>query len=479
MDRDGITSNEDMTVWTMKLREDAVFQDGTPITAADFKAYWEHGAKPENIVAWGGASLSLDAIAGWEELMAGDATEAEGLFAVDDHTLEITTAVPFPTWPLFMATWHVGTSKLDQVLAGESWGNAPIGAGPFSLIYDPETGLTELTRVDLVGRHWNSPHARPIIERLVLPNIEDEQVRLIMFENGELDVMSIGRETYEAALGPGHPFHPFVYESPYGGLSFIKMGIDWDPLGDPLLRKALAHGQDMESIVRTVWGPTATHARGLISSLMPCRNPEASYQPYDPDLARLMLAASWYLKRDNPPPLMIDLHRPDMFEMGVAMREYWKDNLGIELDILKLETYTPLREGFQFYRTASAPWKYPEEGRREGSQFYRTSLESWIPDPSPLVESLVRHIYYIRPHFLVEDHNAVALFEYARSLPLDHPDRCETFQAIEEEYLDRAFSIPIREVDPVRWVVQPWLRGFESTFNQDFNTLTTAYVVRH
>ena len=44
-----ITSNDDLTVWTMKLREDAVFQDGTPITAADFKAYWEHGAKPENI----------------------------------------------------------------------------------------------------------------------------------------------------------------------------------------------------------------------------------------------------------------------------------------------------------------------------------------------------------------------------------------------------------------------------------------------
>ena len=42
----GMTSNEEMTIWTMKLREDAVFQDGTPITAADFQAYWEHGAKP-------------------------------------------------------------------------------------------------------------------------------------------------------------------------------------------------------------------------------------------------------------------------------------------------------------------------------------------------------------------------------------------------------------------------------------------------
>ena len=49
-----------------------MFQDGTPITASDFKAYWEHGAKPENIVAWRGASLTLEAIAGWEELMAGD-----------------------------------------------------------------------------------------------------------------------------------------------------------------------------------------------------------------------------------------------------------------------------------------------------------------------------------------------------------------------------------------------------------------------
>ena len=66
-----ITSNDDMTVWTMKLREDAVFQDGTPITAADFKAYWEHGAKPENRVNWGGASLTLDDIMGRDSFGGG------------------------------------------------------------------------------------------------------------------------------------------------------------------------------------------------------------------------------------------------------------------------------------------------------------------------------------------------------------------------------------------------------------------------
>ncbi len=72
-----------------------------------------------------------------------------------------------------------------------------------------------------------------------------------------------------------------------------------------------------------------------------------------------------------------------------------------------------------------------------------------------------------------------ALVKYARSLPFDHPERCAAFQAIEQEYPDKVYMIPIREVDAVRWVVQPWLRGFESTFNLDFNTLSTAYVAKH
>ena len=131
-----ITPNDDMPVWTMKLREDAVFQDGTPSTAAYFKAYWEHGAKPENIPAWGGASLTLVRIDGWKELMAGEVAEARGLRVVDDHTLEMEAVVhtillynwPVVTWPLYMAAWHVGISKPEQVQSDENWGNAPIGA---------------------------------------------------------------------------------------------------------------------------------------------------------------------------------------------------------------------------------------------------------------------------------------------------------------------------------------------------------------
>ena len=54
-----------------------------------------------------------------------------------------------------------------------------------------------------------------------------------------------------------------------------------------------------------------------------------------------------------------------MVAMGVAIKEYWKDNLGVELDVLKRESGMP---------------------KREASQFYRISLGSWIPDPIQIVK---------------------------------------------------------------------------------------------
>jgi len=155
------TVNDAGDTYTIKLRDDAVFQDGTPITAADFKAYWEHGAKPENIVAWGGASLSLGDIKGWEELRAGDVTEAEGLRVIDDQTLEVTTAIPFPTWPLSMASWHTGISKLDQVLSDEEWFTHPIAAGPYTWTTDPDSKRWEA--VADVSEFWGpSPNIKKV-----------------------------------------------------------------------------------------------------------------------------------------------------------------------------------------------------------------------------------------------------------------------------------------------------------------------------
>ena len=306
-----------------------------------------------------------------------------------------------------------------------------------------------------------------------------------MFENGELDVVMIDKES----LGPGlpplgktavtgdvmridtvfheaavDPNHPLLYVSPHDGLHFIFLDIwRFDPLWDPRVRQALAHGQDMERIVSALWGPTATHAKCLISSAMPCHAQNPHYQPYDPDLARQQLSDSTYGSVDLT--LRIDLYRPDMVAMGVAMKEYWKDNLGVELDVLRLESGAA-RRGGDWLGLESPP-------------LARTGWSSWIPDPIQIFSELTRYPSITGWSCVLPACHLDALVEYARSQPMDDPDRRAAFQELQQEYLESAFIIPIREVDGGRWLVQPWLRGFESTFNRDFNTLTTAYVARH
>ena len=453
--------NEDMTVWTVKLREDAVFQDGTPITAADFKAYWEHGGRPTNLLLL--PSLTASAghiIKGWEEFRARDATEAEGLVVIDDHTLEVTTTIPFPSWPLWMAVWYTGISKLDQVLSDEEWFTHPIGAGPYKWTTDRYTSQF-VAQAD-VAEFWGPS---PNIKTLRGLNVTDDKVKLIMFENGELDLMTIDSATYKAALDQTHPFNPLLKVTSYGGLWYIRNRIDMAPLEDLQVRRALAHGADMRRIVEAIWGPTETFATGLISPFIHCHDPNAEGHVYDPDLARQELAGSAYGSAEHLPTLLIDLHRPMMVDMGVALKEYWKDNLGVELNVLKRERGKP---------------------RRDASQFYRISLASWIPDPIQIVSNLttptkddppweIGALSDIPGGYPVLD----ALLEHARSLPLDDPERCAAFQAVEEEYMDKVYMMPIRWVGGVRWVVQPWVVGFESSANLDINTLPWMYILQH
>ena len=104
--------------------------------------------------------------------------------------------------------------------------------------------------------------------------------------------MSLDSATYEAALDPSHPFNPLLKSHPVRRPVVHQEQDRHGPAVRTLLvRKALAHGADMRSIVKAVWGPLPrTFATGLISPLIPCHNPDAPGHTYDPELARQELA---------------------------------------------------------------------------------------------------------------------------------------------------------------------------------------------
>jgi len=455
------TNNDDYSVWTIKLRDNAIFQDGTPITAADVKAYWEHGAKPENIVAWGGASLSLGNIKGWDELKAGDVSESEGLRVIDDLTLEITLSDPTAAWPMYMSAWHTGLSKLSQIDEVENPWAAPIGAGPMVVSWEPDTGATHsvaFNRAEAGRNQFWGPE--PILHEFRTLDVRDRAVQYTMFENAELSLIYLTDAMLDPIVSdPDHPYNKLLTHTNYPGFGFIKYKLDVKPMEDLLVRRALAHGFDMETSQKAVYGRRKQYARSMIPPGLPCYDPNAKGIDYDPELARQELADSTYVTAENLPSFFIDARNTDEMNLFVAMKEYWKDNLGIELDVRRLE------QG---------------QEPREGTPFGSHGLGSWIMDPANHMTSLTKRgtTESLTPRdggYPVID----ALMAHAKSLDLNDPDRCAAFLAVSVEWVDKVYGHPTGYGSGLNFLVQPWIVNFSGAPLIGFPQLPWMYVIKH
>jgi ABC-type transport system substrate-binding protein len=280
-----------------------------------------------------------------------------------------------------------------------------------------------------------------------------------MFDNGELDFNNLLSPAFGAASESDSPHNPFLYVSSYGGQAFFKNKLDIAPMEDLLVRRAMVHAVDWGTLVPAVYGRVTPYATSLISPTLPCHNPDAKGHVYDPTLAREEMATSSYGGPENLPPILMDIATKPHNITAQALKEYWKDNINLNLDLL-----------------ISAPGS----PRREGSQFNRASAGAWIPDAMMYVNMFTRtdSTSFLTP--LSDGYPILAaLADYARSLAPDDPDRCDALNAFSDEIYDKAYFMPLNFTVGVPWLVQPWLKGFKSTNNVDFQSLTTAYVVQH
>ena len=97
--------SEDGRTWTFQLREGLKFSDGHPLTAEDYVFALQRAATSGYDFAWywdfaGG-------IEGWNAVTSGDAeVDTLGIRAVDDLTIEVTTATPRPFLPSVVSLWY-------------------------------------------------------------------------------------------------------------------------------------------------------------------------------------------------------------------------------------------------------------------------------------------------------------------------------------------------------------------------------------
>ena len=264
----------DPLTWEIELRSGVRFHNGAVMDAAAVKASLERTIR---LSAAAAESLAIDRIV-----------------VKDEQNLTITTTAPRPTLPGLLTS--SGTAITDAAAADAAGEGNILNAGAFTGPYIPiEYILKErLTSVANDG-YWGGKPPLAGIDHIAIPDTNSRELAL---QAGDIDfAMNISPEGAEALAA-----HPEFRSQTAGiGTSVVMWWVNFEreTLADPLVRQAVAHAIDRESIAGLVApAGSGSFADYLLPEAM-ASCPGVSGPGFDPQRARDLLAQAGYADSDG------------------------------------------------------------------------------------------------------------------------------------------------------------------------------------
>jgi peptide/nickel transport system substrate-binding protein len=253
-------------IWRIRLREDACFHNGKPVTAAD-------------------VAYSISMCTG--NLQKALSKKIKNIKAVNEYGLEIQLEHDDPSF--ITALWGVEIIPDLGRHATLDLNDFPIGSGPFQFAGRDDDGSVILTAND------NYYNGRPAVDRVVfyyVPGREDSWVRLI---KGDTDIAgNLTVKNYEIIKQYAHRF--YFSKSFHNYYSILLYNTHHPLFGDPMVRRALTHAIDRDYIAKNILNEFAEVVAGPMGNWSPHRHPDLKPLVYDPTLAIQHLEkAGWKL----------------------------------------------------------------------------------------------------------------------------------------------------------------------------------------
>ncbi|PLR68957.1 MULTISPECIES: peptide ABC transporter substrate-binding protein [Bacillaceae] len=182
-------ANEEGTEYTIKIKEDAKWSNGDPVTANDFVFAWQRALNPDTGSAYG-PYMMMGKIKNAEALYNGKAKPEElGVKAEDEKTLVITLEKPIPFFKSLMAfpTFYPQNQKFVEEQAanfGKKSENLVFN-GPFAINGWEGPADTEWT-LEKNAEYWDAKNVS--LEKITFNVSKDPQAAANAFEAGEADV---------------------------------------------------------------------------------------------------------------------------------------------------------------------------------------------------------------------------------------------------------------------------------------------------
>ena len=431
---------EDGTVYTFKLRANAKFHNGKPVTAQDFKWSLERAAAPDT--ASPVADTYLNDILGAEKYFDGEADEIVGLKVIDDHTLEITTDAPKA---YFLAKLTYPTANvLDREVVeagGRSWWiDNPIGTGPFK--------LSEYRIGERIVLERNEDYYRDLagVETIVM-NLAGGQA-MAMYENDEIEITGVGLYDLERVLDPNEPLNKELVVAPPGfSVSYIGFNASMAPFDDVKFRQALNHAVDKQLIATGVLSELVEPAYSILPPGFPGYTENIVGLQFDPDLARKLLSESKYPDAESRPRIVVTVPGTGGtigLDLEVVL-EMWKQELGVEVEIQQVEwaTYLEDLDAKKFQAYAGLGW------------------EADYPDPQDFLDILFHSESSIN-HGDFKNAEIDAILEEAR-VESDINKRIALYHQAEQMIVDQAPWVPMWFTGDRYALVKDYVEGYVMT----------------
>ncbi|MBP2680347.1 MAG: appA 2 [Candidatus Krumholzibacteriota bacterium] len=414
----------DHLTYTYRLKRNARWHDGAPVTSADVAFTYRVIMDP---------AVNVESREGWDAVSSVETP--------DDRTVVFRLSRAFPD---FVSEIFFDESVLPEHILGGETGEAfqrsafhhePVGSGPFRFKEWKSGSHISLARSD--GYYGEGPY----LDEIVFKFVPDENALLIQMETGEIDVFDNAGASFLPRLKtiPGVAVHltpTMMYEH-------IDLNTEDEILADRRVRQAIAFATDRKAIADLVY-------EGLAEPALLDEYPSSKYYDaqaagavrYDPLRARMLLRDAGWIDEDGDGVLEKDgrdlaltisatAGRLSRERTETVLRDQYRE-VGIDL---KVKNHNPTVFAGSY-----------EEGGILKTGAFDLALYAWLSSPEPATKEDLYSIRTIPPagqnHPRIRNERLTALLEQG-ARETDEKRRVEVYHEIARILVEEAPVIPL------------------------------------
>ena len=325
--------NNDSTVWTFHLREDALWSDGSPVTSADFLNTITRALDP---ASGSGYANYLFPIENAEDIYNGEADmSALGVETPDDYTLVFHLTEPC-VYFLDLLRLPVYTPSCSQYADSVDSGwdkdaDTSLANGPFCLAeYVPDQYFV----LEKNEYYWNAQAVN--LDTITYRFFDDTQSMANAYEAGEVDVAS----SLSSAVMEAYEGSEDLFVTDQIATRYIYMNLNVKPLDDVRVREAINLAIDREDLCKIV-GSDTEPTYNLVAKYMKDKSTgeyfvDEAEQPFEENIQRAqeLLAQAGYPNGEGFPELTYNYPTLEMdSDTAQVIQEQLKENLNITINL--------------------------------------------------------------------------------------------------------------------------------------------------